>query len=140
MSEFIPNSFQLPNIYVDRLFPLLTAQEMRVVIYIARRTYGFGKLADSISLNQFVDGIATSEGAQLDHGAGVSRQAAITALKTLQGYRVVEMVAPGVKFPVKARRATIYALQLNSGAVDWAGLERRQQQNSESMRQRKAKK
>ena len=77
MSKIVPNSFQTPNLYVDRLMPLLTDIELRVLVYMTRRILGFNRREDQISLSQFTDGlISTKNGEQLDYGAGVSKEAA----------------------------------------------------------------
>jgi len=49
---FIPNSTQLPNIIIDYWMPRLTDGEFKVLIAIARKTYGWRKKSDTISLRQ----------------------------------------------------------------------------------------
>ena len=39
----IPNSTQIPDVILDRWLARLNGAEFKVVMYIARRTYGFGK-------------------------------------------------------------------------------------------------
>lgn len=58
----------------------LTGAELKVILYIARRTYGFGKDGDSISLRQMVDGIVKRNGERLDCGTGLGKD---TVCKTL---------------------------------------------------------
>lgn len=47
---------KLPNKLVDEWMPILSPSEYKIVIFIVRKTYGFHKEADTISLSQFVEG------------------------------------------------------------------------------------
>ena len=51
----------------------LSPSENLVLLYIFRRTFGFGKDYDAISLTQMAEGITTRDGRVLDHGTGMSR-------------------------------------------------------------------
>nr|MDP9472985.1 replication protein [Chloroflexota bacterium] len=55
------------------LMPQLSDAELRVLLYIVRRTFGFKREADAISLSQMVSGITTREGQVLDRGTGLSK-------------------------------------------------------------------
>ncbi|HNI12861.1 MAG TPA: replication protein, partial [bacterium] len=44
---------QIPNVIFDDILPHLMDSEVRVVIAIARKTFGFNKDADEISYSQF---------------------------------------------------------------------------------------
>ncbi len=81
-----PNYTQTPNDLFDQLLRpgQLTEAELRVLLYIVRRTFGFGKDADAISLTQLTDGITTRDGRRLDWGAGLSRPGATKAVKGLE--------------------------------------------------------
>ena len=72
MSEFIPNSFQVPNIYIDLFLAYLTPEEFKVLMYTIRRILGFenkrGSRQDRISLSQFSGGIVAADGRALDEG------------------------------------------------------------------------
>ncbi len=120
MSNFIPNSFQFPNNYVDRFWHLLTPEERCVLVYIARRIFGFGKSKDRISLTQFTEGLVTRDGKRLDHGAGLGQDAVRRALAGLISYGLVVEVEPA---HYGRKLAACYALQLNSAQVDAEGLE-----------------
>lgn len=64
MSDFIPNSFQMPTEYVDRYFHLLTSDEVKVLTFAVRHTFGFSENdQDRISLFQFANGTGLSESA-----------------------------------------------------------------------------
>lgn len=87
-----PNYTPVPDDFFDVLLAHLTDVEVRVLLYIIRRTYGFKKTADDISLTQIVKGITTRDGRRLDYGAGVKRDGAIAAVKRLEarGILIVE--------------------------------------------------
>src|SRR3990167_2343132 len=81
--KLIPNSTQTPNVIYDVFLPMLVDGELRCLLYICRRTYGFHRDDDGISLSQFVHGIRDKKGMKLDSGAGVTRGTAQRSLKTL---------------------------------------------------------
>jgi phage replication O-like protein O len=80
----IPNSTQIPDVILDHWMAELSGAEFKVLLYIARRTYGFGKDSDSISLNQIAQGITKRDGTTLDRGTGVSRSSVARVLNTLE--------------------------------------------------------
>ena len=55
-----------------------------MLLYIVRRTFGFKKEGDTISLTQLSDGIKTRDGKQLDRGTGLSKSAVKVAVKSLE--------------------------------------------------------
>ena len=69
-----PNYTPVPDDLFDVIAPNLTEAELRVLLYIIRRTFGFKRSADAISLSQMVDGITTKDGRVLDRGTGLSRR------------------------------------------------------------------
>lgn len=54
-SLYVPNSFQVPNAYVDRLFRYLSGSEITVLLVLLRKTYGWQKISDRVSLSQFTE-------------------------------------------------------------------------------------
>jgi hypothetical protein len=70
-----PNVTPVPDIYFDLIIPELTESELRVLLYIIRRTFGFKKNSDPISFKQLVKGIKTKNGKILDKGTGMSKSA-----------------------------------------------------------------
>lgn len=82
-SDFIPNSFQTPNVYVDDFLYLLTGEEWKVLSYSIRRILGFQKRRDRISLSQFSEGLADDDGNQLDGGCGLSVDTLVKVLANL---------------------------------------------------------
>lgn len=78
-----PNGTIVPDDVFDVLAPHLKESELRVLLYIVRRTFGFGKRADAISLRQLTDGIQTRDGRTLDYGTGMSRKAVVAGVRGL---------------------------------------------------------
>lgn len=84
-----PTYTQVPDELFDTLLPKLSGAELKVLLYIMRRTFGFKKDSDSISFNQICDGIRASNGHALDFGTGLSKSTAQLALKGLVKKRIV---------------------------------------------------
>lgn len=55
MSKFIPNSFQVPNAVVDELMAELSGAELKIYLFVLRKTKGWNKEADAISVSQFME-------------------------------------------------------------------------------------
>lgn len=79
-----PSYTQVPDQLFDELLPILSGGELKVLLYICRRTFGFKRESDNISLNQMLNGITKNDGTRLDGGAGLSRATLLRALKSLQ--------------------------------------------------------
>ncbi|WP_050985278.1 replication protein [Sulfurospirillum barnesii] len=54
METFIPNSFQVPNALVDLFLLKLTEFELKIYLIIIRKTKGWNKDFDAISISQFI--------------------------------------------------------------------------------------
>jgi hypothetical protein len=78
-----PRYTPVPDDLFDELMSLLSGAELKVLLYIIRRTFGFKKDVDNISLSQICKGIKTRDGEVLDKGTGLSQQSVITACKGL---------------------------------------------------------
>lgn len=78
-----PNTTQVPNVFFDHIMADLEKSELKCVLYIIRRTFGFHKDGDYIPLSQFVDGIVKKNGERLDKGTGLDKKTIIAALKSL---------------------------------------------------------
>ncbi len=83
----LPNSTQIPDVILDLWMAELSGAELKVVLYVARRTYGFGKECDNISLNQIASGIKKRDGTVLDRGTGLSISSVTRAVKSLEEQR-----------------------------------------------------
>ncbi len=87
-----PNGTIVPDDVFDVLAPKLKESELRVLLYIVRRTFGFGKNADAISLRQMTEGITRRDGKVIDHGTGMSKRAVIQGAKGLVEKGVIEII------------------------------------------------
>jgi phage replication O-like protein O len=86
-----PNTTQIPNEVFDSLMPHLSGGELKVLLYICRRTFGFRKESDSISLTQIAQGITTKAGRVLDQGTGLSKRQVQRALRVLENRKIIEV-------------------------------------------------
>ena len=80
---------QVPDAVFDELLPVLSGAELKVLLYIIRRTFGFKKNRDNISLSQMVSGIKTRDGQVIDGGTGLGKSSVIRALTTLEEKNIV---------------------------------------------------
>ncbi len=104
-----PTTTPLPDEIFDEWAPLLGEAELKVLLYIVRRTLGFRKGADAISLTQFASGITTRDGRVLDRGCGItSRATLVRALKRLEEKGLIHMTKERSR--AGDRAVTVYAL------------------------------
>lgn len=93
MSNFTPNSFQVPNILVDKLMSELSGIELKCYLFVIRKTKGWNKEFDAISLSQFVS------------FTGAGKTAVISALKKLIDIGLL------IK-KIGARNTSVYAINM----------------------------
>ena len=93
MSKFIPNAFQIPNSVVDELMAEMSGVELKCYLFVIRKTKGWNKEYDAISLTQFIK------------FTGASKTAVVDALKNL-----VELGLLVKKTGV--RNTSVYAINL----------------------------
>jgi hypothetical protein len=110
-----PNGTFVPDEVFDVLAPELTEAELRVLLYIIRRTFGFKKDHDNISLKQMTEGITTREGKVLDRGTGLSKAGNARGVKGLIEKRVV--VATRNRSAEKGDQPTTYAIHFRDTTV-----------------------
>lgn len=84
-----PKYTQVPDEVFDDLLPDLNKSELKVLLYIIRRTFGFKKENDNISTHQIMNGIKTKDGKQLDKGTGLSNRAIINAVRSLEKKNII---------------------------------------------------
>jgi phage replication O-like protein O len=84
-----PTTTPVPDEVFDLLLPQLNGAELKVLLYICRRTFGFKKQWDMISLNQIASGITTRDGRVLDRGTGLSKRHVQRALKHLEKKQII---------------------------------------------------
>lgn len=78
-----PQYTQIPDEFFDHVAPFLSEAELRVMLYILRRTFGWKKESDTISTSQIEGGIIKKDGTRLDHGAHVAHSTAVRAITGL---------------------------------------------------------
>lgn len=79
-----PTTTPVPDQLFDELLSILSGAELKVLLYIIRRTFGFKKESDDISLNQMLNGIVRKDGTVLDQGVGLSKPTLLGALRSLK--------------------------------------------------------
>jgi hypothetical protein len=87
-----PNFTSVPDEFFDYLAPRLSGGEVKVALYMLRRTYGFKKESDNISISQMLNGIVRRDGTRLDDGAGLSKTTLLESLKRLEEKKVIYRV------------------------------------------------
>jgi hypothetical protein len=94
----VPGAFQVPNEVVDEgWLKALSGAEVKVLLYIIRKTFGFNKIAgDRIPLSQITD------------GTGLARQSALSAIAVLEKCRLVRVIRG--QAPDGAKRVNFYQL------------------------------
>lgn len=78
-----PNYTQVPDEVFDELLAEVSGNQLKVLMYIIRRTFGFKRDSDNISISQMLHGITTKEGKVLDRGVGLSKPTLLQALRDL---------------------------------------------------------
>lgn len=84
-----PNTTPVPDELIDEVMHILSGSELKVLLYIVRRTYGFKKTSDDICLDQICGGIVKKNGDRLDHGTGLSRETAVKAIRGLRAKGII---------------------------------------------------
>lgn len=110
-----PNYTMVPDQVFDELLVELSGAELKVLLYIIRRTFGFKKERDAISLNQMLHGIATREGQTLDRGCGLSKPTLLGALRSLTVRGIV--VSQRRRSVANGDEPTEYRLRLKGEAM-----------------------
>jgi len=117
-----PNTTQYPNWLIDQVMGLLTGNEWKVLSYIVRRTYGWRKDSDTISLSQISQGngkLSKETRQAVEIGTGIRRQQTISA--------ALRVLCEGTNLVIRKRtgRASVFRLNLDASIVDLAWLEER---------------
>ena len=84
-----PKYTQVPDELFDELLSQLNESELKVLLYIVRRTFGFKKDSDNISIAQICKGIKTRDGKILDKGTGLGKSSVVRAIKGLEGKNII---------------------------------------------------
>lgn len=105
-----PRYTQVPDELFDDLLPDLTGAELKVLMYVIRRTFGFKRDSDHISLSQMVQGITRKDGSVLDRGTGLTKESVIKAARTLVDKGI--LVRTRVTSVDKGFESTEYSLKI----------------------------
>jgi len=111
-----PNYTMVPDELFDEQLPYLSGAELKVLLYIIRRTFGFKKDSDEISFNQICKGITKKDGEILDQGTGLSSSTAQAAIKGLIEKNLI--VATRRMSQERGNEPTIYSLNLTGPYVE----------------------
>ncbi|MBA7492131.1 hypothetical protein ES702_02680 [subsurface metagenome] len=84
-----PRYTQVPDELFDELLSELNESELKVLLYIIRRTFGFKKDNDNISIAQICKGIKTKDGKVLDKGTGLGKSSVARAIKGLERKNII---------------------------------------------------
>jgi hypothetical protein len=103
-SQIIPNSFQTPNILVDKINRYLSGDEIKCYIFIVRKTFGWHKIHDRIAISQIVSNTGLSE---------ATTRAAMVELVRFGLVVIVEENDP------KLNEGRSWAIQLDDARIDW---------------------
>ncbi|MBN1994522.1 MAG: replication protein [Anaerolineae bacterium] len=106
-----PNTTHVPDLLFDHIMQDLDEKELKVLLYIIRRTFGFKKQVDNISLSQLVNGIVTHDGRVLDRGTGLSKATVARALQSLKKKNLINAIQN--RSPEKGNLPTIYSLRMS---------------------------
>lgn len=104
----LPTTTPVPDQFFDELLPKLSGAEVKVLLYICRRTFGFKKSSDTISLSQLVSGIRTKDGRTLDRGTHLGKASVARALKSLEEKNIIRRTRR--RSDTRGDEATSYAL------------------------------
>ena len=108
-----PRYTPVPDQLFDELLADLSGAELKVLLYIFRRTFGFKKDRDRIALSQMVGGITTRDGRVLDRGTGLHKGTVITALRGLREKGII--LSQHNSSPERGNEETTYALKIAEG-------------------------
>jgi hypothetical protein len=109
----VPAYTPVPDILFDELLAILTGAEVKVLLYIIRRTFGFKKQADSISLQQLQFGITKKDGTVLDNGCGVkNKNTLLQAIRSLEEKHII--IAQRQRSAIRGDMPTVYSLNMAS--------------------------
>ena len=84
LSRRIPGGYTaVPNWFIDQHLSILSGAQVKVALYVYRRTLGFNKDTDAIALSQFQDGLRGDNGKWHDEGTGLVKRTIIDAVAFL---------------------------------------------------------
>lgn len=137
MTNTIPNTFQHPNIFIDKLSYFLTPEEEKVLNKAVREILGWGQNIESrqarIAMSVFIDGKFDKDGNRLCYGCGLSKSVIRKALNTLCDFNIL------IKIGKPTNDGQLYELQGDDTKIDWQLLEDRKADKAEKNTKRTQK-
>ena len=134
--SLIPNTTQYPNLFLDKLSYLLTAEEEKVLNQAVREILGWeeGRLTRSarISLSVFMNGKKVN-GKRVSYGCGLCLSAIRESLKSLNEFNIL------IKVGRHTNDGQQYELQINADAIRWGALKSRYQDQADKNKKRTKK-
>jgi len=123
MSNVYPNTFQHPNIFIDQIAYLLTAQEQSVLTRAIREILGWHDKAEDrqarIALSVFVNGVQKKDGTRLSYGCGLGMSAVRKALAGLNTFNIL------IKVGDATNDGQMYKLNFDDATINWDALHTR---------------
>src|SRR5215212_9813986 len=110
-----PNYTPVPDELFDEQLPDLSGAELKVLLYVIRRTFGFKRESDNISLSQMLNGLRTRDGRVLDRGVGLSKKTLLQAIKSLEEQNII--LTQRRRSQEKGDEPTSYRLHVRSVAA-----------------------
>ncbi len=86
-----PRFTPIPDEFLDHQLAHISSAEAKVMLFLFRKTYGYRKSGDHVSLAQLEYGTVSSDGTIIDRGSGLSRATIWRALKGLQEKGLIEV-------------------------------------------------
>ena len=86
-----PRFTPIPDEFLDHQLAYVSSAEAKVMLFLFRKTYGYRKSGDRVSLAQLERGTIASDGTIIDRGTGLSRATIWRALKGLQEKGLIEV-------------------------------------------------
>lgn len=81
----------VPSLLLEEWLTVLDLPELKCILYICRRTWGFRKEWDAISNQQFQSGVVDRNGKQVDCGTGLSECSVRRTLSRLESKGLIEV-------------------------------------------------
>src|SRR6478609_2310543 len=110
-----PTYTMVPDEVFDELLVELSGSELKVLLYIVRRTFGFKRASDTISLSQMLHGITTSDGRIPDRGAGIKdKKTLLDAINKLERKGII--LTQRQQSSARGNEPTLYRLHVRTTA------------------------
>lgn len=111
------NTTPVPDVFFDSIMTELGFAELRVLLYLFRRTSGFKRSKDAVSLTQFVRGIRRRDGTPIDNGCGVrNRTNVMNALESLEQRGLITITRATEEDGQAA--VNVYAIRWRQSVID----------------------